>query len=64
MSCNVDFIAKRETVSWLIDIIHLENIEFDTNYTEDTKANQTEDTQDTDKLNRYDRSAELLTSWG
>ena len=49
MSCNVDFVAKRETVSWLIDVIHLEDIEFDTNY---TPANETEATEVADKLDR------------
>jgi hypothetical protein len=57
MSCNVDVVAKRETVSWLIDIIHLEDIDFDTNYTDDTPANQTEDISGADQLDRYARYA-------
>ena len=38
MSCNLDFSVKRETVSWLTDVITLEDIEYDTydNHTEDT----------------------------
>ena len=53
MSCDIHFVAKRETISWLIDVIHLEDIEFDTNYTEDTPANETEATEGDDKLDRY-----------
>ena len=58
MSCNIDFVAKRETISWLMDVIHLEDIEFDTNYTEDTPANETEVGEDT--LNRYAYQQKLL----
>ena len=38
MSCNLDFSVKRETVSWLTDVITLEDIVYDTydNHTEDT----------------------------
>ena len=53
MSCNIDFVAKRETISWLIDVIHLEDIEFDTNYTEDTQANETEANEGENTLDRY-----------
>ena len=42
MSCNLDFSVKRETVSWLTDVITLEDIEYDTydNHTEDTLASE------------------------
>ena len=60
MSCNTVFVAKRETISWLIDVIHLEDIEFDTNYTEDTLANETEDSEGGDKLDRYAYQQKLL----
>ena len=53
MPCNIDFVAKRETISWLKDVIHLEDIEFDTNYTEDTHVNETEETEVEDILDRY-----------
>jgi translation elongation factor EF-Ts len=60
MSCNTDFVAKRETISWLIDVIHLEDMEFDTNYTEDTHANETEATEGEDTLDRYAYQQKVL----
>ena len=43
MSCNVElsFMAKRETVSWLTDVIDMGDIEYDKNFTEDTLVNKT-----------------------
>ena len=44
MSCNIDFVAEREAISWLKDVINLDDIQFDTNYTEDTPVDETEET--------------------
>ena len=46
MPCNVEFAVKRETVSWLTDVITLVDIEYDTNYTDDTFTNEVEGLQD------------------
>ena len=41
MPCNVEltFVSKRETISWLIDVIDMGDVDHDINY--DTLANET-----------------------